>query len=159
MAQLIPPVTFFAALGCGVMAGLFFTFSTFLMTALGRLPAAQGIRAMQTINVVILNPAFGLLFAGTALVCLFLAATFPFTVSQPYAGQRLLGAVLFLGGVILVTIFFNVPLNDTLAEVDPSSVTGAKLWERYLNVWTLWNHVRTLSAIGATVSLMLALRG
>lgn len=159
ITQLIPAVTLVAALGCGVMAGLFFTFSAFLMTVLGRLPAAQGIRVMQTINVVILNPAFALLFAGTALLCLFLAVTSPFTAHQPHAGQRLLGAVLLLGGVVFVTLRFNVPLNDALAGVEPSSVAGARLWERYLSVWTLWNHLRTLSALGATVSLMLALRG
>ena len=158
ITKLIPTVTLFAALGCGLMAGLFFTFSTFLMTALGRLPTAQGIKAMQTINVVILNPVFGLLFAGTTLLCLFLVVAFPFTTHQPYTGQRSIGAVLFLGGVILVTILVNIPLNDALAEVDPGSVAGSKLWARYLSVWTLWNHVRTLSAVGATVSLMLALR-
>src|SRR5690606_28980359 len=43
-----------AALGCALMAGLFFAFSVAVMRALGALPAAQGIAAMQSINAVIL---------------------------------------------------------------------------------------------------------
>ena len=156
-AKLIAPVTLCAALGCGVMAGLLFTFSAFLMSVLGRLPVAQGMAMMQMINAAILTPAFGLVFFGTTLSCLVLVATF-FTAHQPHAFWRLAGAGLFLGGVILVTALVNVPLNNELAKVDPSSLEGAKLWGRYLAVWTTWNHVRTGAAIGATVSLMLALR-
>jgi uncharacterized membrane protein len=43
-------LTLFAALGCGLVAGVFFAFSTFVMKALARLPAEQGIAAMQAIN-------------------------------------------------------------------------------------------------------------
>jgi hypothetical protein len=38
-------LTVAAAVGSGVMAGVFFAFSTFVMRALGRLPAPQGIAA------------------------------------------------------------------------------------------------------------------
>jgi uncharacterized membrane protein len=55
-------LTFLAALGGGLMTGLFFVFSAFMMTALARLPAGQGMAAMQSINVAILNPAFGATF-------------------------------------------------------------------------------------------------
>ena len=44
-------LTLFAALGCAMMAGVFFAFSSFVMPALRRLPATQGIAAMQAINV------------------------------------------------------------------------------------------------------------
>jgi uncharacterized membrane protein len=44
-------LTFLAALGGGLMTGLFFVFSAFMMTALARLPAGQGMAAMQSINV------------------------------------------------------------------------------------------------------------
>ena len=48
-------LAFAAALGGGLMAGLFFAFSNSVMGALARLPAAQGVAAMNSINVVILN--------------------------------------------------------------------------------------------------------
>jgi uncharacterized membrane protein len=57
-----------SALGCGLMAGAFFAFSAFVMNALARLPPAQGIAAMRSINVAAITPAFtGALF-GTAPV-------------------------------------------------------------------------------------------
>ena len=60
--------TVLAALGSGLVAGLFFGFSTAVMKALARLPPAQGMKAMQDINVVILNPVFLAVFMGTALI-------------------------------------------------------------------------------------------
>ena len=63
-------LTFAAALGAGLMAGLFFAFSTCVMTALGRQPAPCGIAAMQAVNEVILNPVFLLVFMGTPAVSL-----------------------------------------------------------------------------------------
>ena len=51
-------ITLVAALGCGLMAGLFFAFSVSVMKALARLPSAEGIAAMHSINVAIINPVF-----------------------------------------------------------------------------------------------------
>jgi len=47
-----------AVLGCGLVGGIFFGFSAFIMKALKRLPPAQGIAAMQCINVTVINPLF-----------------------------------------------------------------------------------------------------
>ena len=62
-----------SALGCGLTAGVLFAFSSFIMNALARLPPAQGIAAMQSINITVINPAFFGVFFGTALLCLYLA--------------------------------------------------------------------------------------
>lgn len=66
-------LAFFAALGSGVMAGTFFAFSNFLMRALARLPAEQGIGAMQAINITVINPLFMIVFLGTAMASALLA--------------------------------------------------------------------------------------
>ena len=63
-------LTFFCALGCGLIAGFFFAFSVSVMKALGKIPPAQGIAAMQSINVVVINPVFLGVFMGTAVACL-----------------------------------------------------------------------------------------
>ena len=65
-------LTFLTALGCGLIAGVFFAFSTFVIKALGRLPPHEGIAAMQSINVVVLNPLFLAVFVGTAIACVLL---------------------------------------------------------------------------------------
>jgi uncharacterized membrane protein len=74
MTGLVAWVTLGTALGCGLCAGVFFAFSAFVMPALGRLPAGQGIAAMQSINKLAVTPAFMTALFGSALACAGLAA-------------------------------------------------------------------------------------
>jgi uncharacterized membrane protein len=146
-----------AALGCGLVAGVFFAFSTFVMPALARLQPPQGIAAMQSINVTVYNPWFMTAFLGTGVACLLLAIFSLLKWHQPSAVYLLVGSMLYLVGTVLVTAAFNVPLTEPLAIVDPSSADGASLWSSYLTNWTNWNHVRTAAALAAAASLALAL--
>jgi uncharacterized membrane protein len=57
------------AWGCGLIAGTFFAFSVFVMRALAARPAPGGTAAMQSINVVVLNPVFLGVFVGSAVLC------------------------------------------------------------------------------------------
>lgn len=148
------PLILVAALGCGLNAGVFFAFSTFVMPALARLQPPQGITAMQSINITAINPLFMLALLGTAFVCLFLAISVLFKWQQPSAFYLLAGSLLYLVGAIAVTIVFNVPLNEALAKVSPDSIEGANLWAKYLTQWTLWNHVRTIAALAAAAVLL-----
>jgi uncharacterized membrane protein len=146
-----------ATLGCGLIAGVFFAFSTFVMKALAQQPPAQGIAAMQSINITVINPWFMTAFLGTALVCILLAIAAILTWGKPNATYLLIGSLLYLIGTFLVTIAFNVPLNDALAAVKPDSAEGATLWANYLVRWTFWNHVRTVAALAAAAVLTLSL--
>ena len=154
----LPVLTFISALGSGLMAGFFFAFSVSVMKALDRLPPAQGIAAMQSINVVVINPVFLIAFFGTAVACVAVAVSALFACQEPGAAYLLAGALLYLAGSFLVTIVFNVPRNDALAAVDPSSAAGGALWASYLTAWTAWNHVRTAAALAAAAALSIALR-
>src|SRR3990167_7263248 len=157
MAALHWALTFLSALGSGLMAGLFFIFSVTIMDALGRLPPTQGIAAMQSINVVILSPIFFAVFFGTAALCLVLAVWSVVVWQGAWAAWLLAGSLLYVVGAIVVTILFNVPMNDALAAIDPASGEGARLWARSLTDWTRWNHVRTAACVGATAALILAI--
>lgn len=151
-------LTLVSALGCGLIAGAFFAFSSFVMRALARLPPAQGIAAMQSINVTVINPVFLVVFLGTAATCAVLAVFSLVRWNKPGSGYLLAGSLLYVVGTFLVTMVFNVPRNDALAAVDPGSARGATLWASYLSRWTAWNHVRTAAALAAAASLTLALR-
>jgi uncharacterized membrane protein len=146
-----------SALGCGLIAGVFFAFSTFVMKALAQQPPAQGIAAMQSINITVINPWFMTAFLGTAVSCLFVAVSSLLKWDQPGAIYLLVGSLLYLIGTFLVTMVGNVPLNDALAIADPNSTEGANLWASYLTSWTMWNHVRTVAAIAASASFVMAL--
>ncbi|MGV0103902.1 DUF1772 domain-containing protein [Nostoc sp. DSM 114160] len=147
------PLTLLTALGCGLVAGVFFAFSTFVMNALARLQPKEGIIAMQSINITAINPLFMLALFGTAVACIFLAISSVLKWHQPGAAYLLIGSLLYLIGTVLVTIAFNVPLNDALAIAKPDSTEGANLWARYLTNWTFWNHVRTIAALAAALIL------
>ncbi len=147
-----------AGFGAGLNAGLFFVFSNMVMTALGRMAPSGGIAAMQQINIAIQNPVFFLAFFGTALLSVVLVAAALLGWLPNGAGWALAGAVVYLAGIIAVTIVFNVPMNNALAVVDPSSASGASLWADYLVRWTMWNHVRTVSGLISSAAFILAVR-
>ena len=150
-------LTLLSALGCGLMAGVFFIFSNTVMSALARLQPPQGIAAMQSINRTILNPLFFVAFLGTAATSILLAISLLWRWQQPGAVYLLAGSLLYLVGAILVTIVFNVPMNEAMETVEPESVEAANLWTRYLTNWTAWNHVRTVASFLGAVSFILAL--
>jgi uncharacterized membrane protein len=141
-----------AALTCSVVAGVFFAFSSFVMSALARLPPEQGAAAMNAINVTVINPVFMLVFAGTAVLCLILAGGSLFWWPHSAGQLALLASALYLVGSLGVTMAFNVPLNNQLAAVQPAQL--AATWSRYQRMWTFWNHIRMLASIGAALLFM-----
>lgn len=145
------------ALGCGLMAGFFFAFSICVMRALGALPPAQGIAAMQGINVAVINPWFLTPFFVIAVACVVLIIASLLRWHDSGTAYVLAGGLFYLIGTFLVTILFNVPRNNALAAVDSASTEGARLWARYLTAWTAWNHVRTVAALAATAAFTIAL--
>jgi uncharacterized membrane protein len=147
----------FAALGCGLVAGIFFAFSTFVMKALAQQPPAQGIAAMQSINITVINPWFMTAFLGTGLACLLLTVFSLFKWQQTGSVYLIAGSLLYLIGTVLVTMLGNVPLNDALAIAKPDSTEGMNLWSSYLTNWTFWNHVRTVAALAAAALFTIAL--
>ncbi len=97
-------LTLVAALGCGLVAGVFFAFSNFVMNALARLPSAQGIAAMQSINVTVITPLFMLALFGTALVCVALGVLAVVDWDEPEVFYQLAGSALYVVGNALVTM-------------------------------------------------------
>lgn len=138
-----------AALGSGLMAGLFFVFSNSVMIAFSRMENGRGMKAMQAINAAILNRPFLLLFFGTAVLSAASAVVSLLYGQQSGSVWMLAGALLYLAGGFGVTVVCNVPLNNRLAAHRPDSAEGLAFWRRYFVVWTRWNHVRTLCSAAA----------
>lgn len=158
IAPVFTALVFAAMLGSGIAAGLFFIFSNTIMASFARLPVPQGIAAMQQINVTIINPLFMLVFMGMVAVSLALAARAIVGWSEAGSAWLLAGSVAYLLGCFLVTMVFNVPLNDALAAADPASAEGAAMWARYLQEWLPWNHVRTVACLVSLASFVMAIR-
>jgi uncharacterized membrane protein len=158
MPQLVvPALLWFSAVGCGLLGGLYFAFSTFIMTSLARIGQVAGISAMNAINEDIVRSLFMPVFLGTTLASLALACLAIFRWSEPGALAMLAGGLIYVVGMFVVTMIFNVPLNNSLAAVDTSSADAAPLWALYLKDWTFWNHVRTIASMGASVLFVAAI--
>ena len=155
--QLHFALTLFAAVGCGLVAGVFFAFSTFVMKALSRLPAGEGLAAMQSINIAVLNRWFMGVFLGTSAICVLALVSSLLRWHEPGAICLLVGSTLYLVGSLLVTALFNLPRNNSLASILPTDPDVASRWADYLAVWTAWNHVRTAASLAAAVSFSVAL--
>jgi uncharacterized membrane protein len=151
-------LTLFAALGCAMIAGVFFAFSSFVMPALRRLPVTEGIAAMQSINVLAVTPLFMAALFGTGVACLGLCVWAFFAWDGRSAAVVLASCALYLVGTIGVTIAANVPLNDRLAKLDPRDADAGDFWGWFVTRWTAWNHVRTVAALAAAALLTVTLQ-
>jgi uncharacterized membrane protein len=158
MEGVLVALTWFSAFGAALIAGTFFAFSAFVIKALAQRPPAEGIAAMQAINVVVVQSPFIAVFVATALASAFLALIAVLRMDDPRAIWWISGCMLYVAGTFALTIVRNVPLNDALAAADPLRTESADLWKRYLTDWTWWNHVRTAASLGATGAYILALR-
>ncbi|MGH2714816.1 MAG: DUF1772 domain-containing protein [Thermoleophilaceae bacterium] len=158
MDGLLFALTLVTAVGCGLVGGVFFAFSSFVMQGLGRLRAPEGAAAMQAINVTAVTPAFMTALFGTGVAGAVLTGWGLFELGEPYAGYLVAAGALYLVGDIGLTIGYHVPRNEALARVDPASSEGARLWSRYLVEWTRLNHVRAGAALAAAALLAVALQ-
>ncbi|MFC6090589.1 anthrone oxygenase family protein [Saccharothrix lopnurensis] len=136
-------MTILAALGCGVVAGVFFAFSALVLPGLRRTTPAEGVAAMRAVNAAALTPAFLGVFLGTALLSGVAAVG-----GGPWAWA---GAALYLLGGLGLTIAFHVPRNDELARV-----ATPDYWARYLREWAPANHVRALASLAASAAFLLS---
>ena len=58
----------------------------------------------------------------------------------------------------MLTGGYHIPRNDKLDALDPNTAESASYWATYVREWTMWNHVRAVSTIGAMVSFVMAIR-
>lgn len=151
------PLTFVAALGSGLIAGVFFVFSFAIVRALSRITPFSGMWAMQSINIYLLNPIFLGVFLGTGILCSGLAIGAVLRWHLCGAGWLLAGTMIYIVASIGVTVVLNMPMDNALMVADPAKPEGLELWEKYLTDWTFWNHIRTFGSLGGSASLIAAL--
>jgi uncharacterized membrane protein len=158
MDGLLFAVTLATSVSAGLVGGVFFAFSNFVMRALGRLRPSEGAAAMQSINITVITPTFMTALFGTGVACLVLIGWGFADLDEPYAGWLIAAGAIYLIGEIATTGGYHVPRNNALARVDPESEEGARVWQTYLVEWTRMNHVRTVAGLAACALLAVALQ-
>ncbi len=147
------------ALAAGLMSGVFYAFSSFVMSGLKRLPSPQGMAAMQSINVTAVEPGLMIPFFGTMIAAIAVAVTAVADWHGAVSVWLLAGAASYAFGTFAMTAAYHVPRNNTLEATGIDSPDAALVWQRYLEEWTSWNHVRALtsmvSALAFTVAIVL----
>jgi uncharacterized membrane protein len=151
-------LTLAAVVGAGLVGGVFFAFSNFVMRALGRLRPSEGAAAMQSINITVITPTFMTALFGMGVVSLVLIGWGLADLDEPYAGWLIAGGMVYLIGEIATTGGYHVPRNNALARVDPQSEEGMRVWRTYLVEWTRMNHVRTVAGLAASALFAVALQ-
>jgi uncharacterized membrane protein len=150
-----------AAIINAAAAGMMYVFSTFVMRGLDRTGPVQAITAMRGINAEAnSSPAFLLVYFGAAVLAAALGVVAAIQRHQPGSWYLLAGAVF---GVLaaVITMAFNVPLNNHLDGVDPAGLSvadAAREWQAYLSTWTAWNHVRAATAFVGAALMLIGLR-
>jgi uncharacterized membrane protein len=136
-----------AALSSGLIAGIYFAFSVFIMQAFGKINSAHSIAAMNSINKMILRSLFMPLFFGSSIISLGLIIAAIIHWGEAGTTLTLIAGLVYFIGMFIITVAFNVPLNNLLAKTEPDSNNAQQVWSHYLNNWTRWNHLRTVSSL------------
>ena len=153
MTNVAPAVTLLAGVLSALLAGFYLAFSVVIMPSLARLPDRVLVSVMQTVNRVIVRPAFVVLFLGApgvAAVALVLALV---------AGAPVLaigvGAVLQVASIV-TTVAVNIPLNTALDRADPDDAGDiVRAREAFERPWVRAHFVRTMFTTVGAVALLL----
>jgi len=151
-------LTSLAALASAAAGGMMYVFSTFVMRGLDRTGPIDAITAMRGINAEAnANPVFLLGYFGATILALVVGAIAVVQLNQPGSWWVLIGAIFGIVGA-MITVIFNVPLNNRLDTVNPDGLSmadAARDWQAYFSTWTAWNHARTVTSfVGATLMLV-----
>ena len=141
----------------GLIAGLFYAYSCSVNPGIKLLSNSEYLKAMQSINAAIQNPAFFISFMGLLL-------TFPFITFQYHSANTnslyllWIAMILYFIGVFGVTIFCNVPLNEQLAKFNIQAATSAEILamrQAFENPWNTFHTIRTVASV-ISFALMIA---
>ena len=147
-----------ATITTGLMAGLYYAYAYSVMPGLSQTDDRTFVNAMQQINVAIINPWFFISFFG-ALVFTALAAVLHLRGDGRGVLPWIAAALVLYVATLVITIGFNVPLNNELAAAgDPDRITNlAAVRERFEAAWVRWNIARTVACTVAFGCLIWAL--
>lgn len=145
------------AIGTALMAGLFYSYSCSVVIGLRLLPDTEYISAMQAINKAIQNPIFLTCFIGTPLL---LPLSTYLNYSQPVPLKfwlLLTGTVVYLAGVLVITAFGNIPLNNTLEKFNLLNASKESISLQRINFETSWNMLNIIRTISSILSLVVVI--
>ena len=144
-----------AILFTGLMAGIFFTWSNAVKPGIGKLSDLEYLRSFQSMNRVILNNTFKIIFSGaiitTALLPIFSFNLYPNNIFWIFISTF----IIYWVGTFGVTIFGNIPLNELLDKTSLANVSLEELKTLRTSIELKWNNFNLIRSISSAVSFTL----
>jgi len=145
----------FAIFLTGIMAGIFFTWSNAVKPGIGKLSDLEYLNALQSMNRVILNGAFLIVFVGAiiavALVPLFHFHLYPKNIFWLFICILLIYWI----GVFGVTVFGNIPLNEILDKTNLETITLEEIKTLRSSIENKWNNFNLIRSISSGITFLL----
>ena len=139
----------------GLMAGIFFTWSNAVKPGIGKLGDIEYLRALQSMNRVILNNAFRIIFLGSiivvALVPVFYFNLYPKNIFWLFV----FALVIYWIGVFGVTVSGNIPLNEILDKTNLESITLEEIKTLRKSIELKWNNYNLIRCISSGITFIL----
>lgn len=154
--DLIAYICLFLGLATALLAGVFQSFSDFVMRGMLRAAPAGGIESMQQLNRTVFRSVFLTTFFALVPISIAFAIYAWFAMDGPAMSLIIAAAVIYFPFVFIVTAAGNVPMNEKLDRMDPASAEAAAYWSVYGRVWTRWNTLRTFGSVATAVCYLLA---
>ena len=142
----------------GLSAGLCFTWSNSITPGIGRLDDFGFLMSFQQMNRTILNPTFFIVFFGPFFLGLINLYVFK-NASSSLIWLLIAAIGIYFLGVVLVTIFGNVPLNEILDKTNLHTASREDLKSLRDSFELKWNRlhlVRTISSIISFIILIIS---
>ena len=143
-------------LASALVAGVFQSFSDFVMRGLVAAAPASGMESMQHINRTVFRSVFLILFFVLVPTTIGAAIYSHLTISGAAAQLIALGMMIYVSSVFCVTLWGNVPMNNRLDCQALDGPEAQAYWAHYAKRWTYWNHVRTLGSLATATCFILA---
>lgn len=147
-----------AILLMGLISGFFYAYGSTVLAGFDALPPSDAVRAMQAINAQARNWMFAPSFFGALIVSAMALVYFAGVRHWPVAGLVGAGVSSYVFGGFLITLILNVPLNESIAPLDPARPDIAGIASAYFESWRFWNWVRTFASLLALGLLVMAFR-
>lgn len=138
----------------GLSAGLCFTWSNAITPGIGRLEDLGYLQSFQQMNRTILNPVFFIVFFGPFFLNLITIYLFK-SSSNTMLVLLITGAAFYFFGLILITIFGNVPLNEMLDKTDLSMASIDELKQLREKFEVRWNRLHSIRTVTSVISFLL----
>ena len=137
------------------MAGIFFTWSNAVKPGIGKLSDIEYLRALQSMNRVILNNAFKIIFLG-AIIAVALVPVFYFNLyPKNIFWLFVFTLVIYWIGVFGVTVSGNIPLNEILDKTNLESITSEEIKTLRKSVEVKWNNFNLIRCISSGITFIL----